>query len=179
MVWMPIQNRIRPHPFIIPSSCPKLRSCRGLFSSPRHALPPHHPAASAAPPLNRDALGESRSQKIRPALPRPPDTATPGRLLQTTPASDFPTQRHPQSATLGMNTVGPSPYARYSLPTTRYFSSAQPSFGTSIHLRLAHDSRPSSASCTPLAPWSRFQGNGSSFTTCFRKSSHCTLKALS
>ncbi len=62
--------------------------------------------------------------------------------------------------------------------TTRrlYFQSI---FGTSTQRRSLHDFRPSSASWTPLAPCSKFQGNGSPLTTCFRKSSHCTLKALS
>ncbi|MEN9636853.1 MAG: hypothetical protein RL077_5257 [Verrucomicrobiota bacterium] len=61
--------------------------------------------------------------------------------------------------------------------TTRLYS--QSIFGTSTQRRSLHDFRPSSASWTPLAPWSKFQGNGSPLTTCFRKSSHCTLKALS
>ena len=38
---------------------------------------------------------------------------------------------------------------------------------------------PFSASCTPLAPSSRSHGNGSSFTTWRRNSSHWRLKALS
>ena len=56
---------------------------------------------------------------------------------------------------------------------------AYPSLGTSSQRRSAQDWRPSSASCTPLAPSRRDQGNGSLSTTCRRKSSHCTLNALS
>lgn len=48
-----------------------------------------------------------------------------------------------------------------------------------IHFRSRDDSRARVASCTPLAPSSKVQRNGSSATTCFKKSSHCTLNALS
>ena len=51
--------------------------------------------------------------------------------------------------------------------------------GTSTQARRCQDSRPFSASCTPLAPSNKFQGKGSSQTTWRRNSSHCTLKALS
>src|SRR5258708_33853191 len=53
------------------------------------------------------------------------------------------------------------------------------SFGTSSHFFCCQLLRPSSASCTPLAASSRPQRKGPSPTTCLRKSSHCTLKALS
>src|SRR5881397_464472 len=53
------------------------------------------------------------------------------------------------------------------------------SFGTSSHFFCRQLFRPSSASWTPLAASSRPQGNGPSPAMCLRKSSHCTLKALS
>src|SRR5258708_33764488 len=53
------------------------------------------------------------------------------------------------------------------------------SFGTSSHFFCCQLLRPSSASCTPLAASSRPQRKGPSPATCLRKSSHCTLKALS
>jgi len=53
------------------------------------------------------------------------------------------------------------------------------SFGTSSHLRCFQLLRPSSASCTPFAPSSRFQRNGPPSTTCRRKSSHSALNAFS
>src|SRR5439155_9193371 len=53
------------------------------------------------------------------------------------------------------------------------------SLGTSSHFYLCQLFQPSSASCTPLAPSSRFQRKPPSPATCLRKSSHCTLKASS
>src|SRR5438552_17000626 len=53
------------------------------------------------------------------------------------------------------------------------------SLGTSSHFFWRQLFRPSSASCTPLAPSSSPQRNGPSPASCLRKSSHCTLKALS
>gem|GEM_PF-3239637 len=50
---------------------------------------------------------------------------------------------------------------------------------TGSHLRCSQLCRPSSASCTPLAPSRRVQGKGVSSTTCLRNSSHWILKALS
>src|SRR5262249_16945638 len=50
--------------------------------------------------------------------------------------------------------------------------------GMSTHARFFQLSSPFSASCTPLAPSIKPQRKGSFFTTCRRKSSHCTLKAL-
>ena len=49
--------------------------------------------------------------------------------------------------------------------------------GTSTQRRSAQLCRPSSASCTPLAPSSRSQRKGSSSTTWRRNSSHCDLEA--
>src|SRR5439155_13425899 len=51
--------------------------------------------------------------------------------------------------------------------------------GTSSHFFRCQLLQPSSASCTPLAPSSRFQRKAPSPATCLRNSSHCTLKALS
>ena len=53
------------------------------------------------------------------------------------------------------------------------------SAGTSSHRLCFQLFKPSSASCTPLAPSSRFQRNAPSPATCCRKSSHCALNALS
>ena len=53
------------------------------------------------------------------------------------------------------------------------------SFGTSIQRRCAQLCCASSASCTPLAPSSRFQRNSPAPATCARNSSHCALNALS
>src|SRR6185503_3049880 len=53
------------------------------------------------------------------------------------------------------------------------------SFGTSSHFFCFQLFSPSSASCTPFAPSSRFQRNLPSPATCLRNSSHCALKALS
>src|SRR5574341_1510734 len=53
------------------------------------------------------------------------------------------------------------------------------SFGTSSHFFCFQLLSPSSASCTPFAPSSKPQRQLPSPATCFRKSSHCALKALS
>lgn len=42
----------------------------------------------------------------------------------------------------------------------------------STQRRFSQDSRPASASCTPLAPSRRVHGKGASTARCFRKSSH-------
>ncbi len=55
----------------------------------------------------------------------------------------------------------------------------QPILSRLTHARFAEDSRPASASCTPFAPSRSVQRKGSLVTTCFRKSSHWILKALS
>ena len=57
--------------------------------------------------------------------------------------------------------------------------SATDSGSSSSHVRFRDDSKPFSASCTPLAPSRSVQRKGSSFATCLRKSSHWVLNALS
>ncbi len=74
----------------------------------------------------------------------------------------------------------PNPIPRVPPVTSATRSSiTPPDPGTSTQERRCDDSRPFSASCTPFAPSSSPQRNGSSRATCRRKSSHWALNALS